>query len=474
MKFKRILLVGLIASTLTATSNAALDSMLTGMYINVTAPDTTSSQFRGTLSGGSVYMRTPISNMQLFSMDPPRFSTGCGGIDLYLGSFSFITSAKLTQFFRSVAQNAAPLLFQMAVAQLFPQLDAAVKKFQQIAQDMNSQQMNSCKMAHGLVDGMKNPTAALADMQTGITNAWSTVKGWAGDFAEAADKAVTEPSKATTQANAATTTDGHKEVNELGNITWNALMSRTFNGELLNLADSENNAKQIVMSLVGTEVRKSGVSDTADTVTQPNDPILRLLQLVSPEADSNGTVSVPMWSCGSDMTNCMTPTKSSLSTYGIKGFVMKQMYGTPTATAPQAGSIVYQITTCNSVGCGLTPGQIKFLNSIAKVPAVALLMNAQRNPNILGIIAPRLMDEMVNEVAVLYAGSVISVVSTLYSETSIPKPATYNFAMQNMLSDLRFLQEKTSRSVETLNEDMKFIDASNRSLGGALNYRPRK
>lgn len=474
MKFRKLLLAGLIASTLTTTSNAAIDAVLTGMYTNVTAPDSTSSQFRGTLSGGSVYMRTPITNMQLFSIDPPRFSAGCGGIDMYLGSFSYVTSAKLTQFFRSVAQNAAPLLFQMAVAQLFPQLDAAVKKFQQIAQDMNAHQMNSCKMAHGLVDGMKNPAAALSDMQTGITNAWSTVKGWATDIADAADLAVTQPSDATTKANAATTADGHKEISELGNITWNALVSRTFNGELLNLADDENNAKQMVLSLVGTEVRKSGASATADTVSPPYDPILRLSQLVSPEADSAGAVGVPIWSCGTDTANCMVPVKSSLSTYGIRGFVMTNMYGTPTATAPQIGSIVFQIANCNSVGCGLTAGQIKFLNSIAKVPAVALLMNAQRNPNILGIIAPRLMDEMVNEVAVLYAGSVISVVSTLYSETSIPKPSSYNAAMQNMLADLRFLQEKTSRSVETLNEDMKFIDASNRSLGGALNYRPRK
>jgi conjugative transfer pilus assembly protein TraH len=355
MKLKRLVAVGLIASTLTTTSNAALDSVLTGMYINASSPDYTTSQFRGTLSGGSIYLRTPISNMQLFSIDPPRFSAGCGGIDMYLGSFSFITSAKLTQFFRSVAQNAAPLLFQMAVAQLFPQLDAAVKKFQQIAQDMNSQQMNSCKMAKGFVNAMeKNPAAAMTDLQTGITNTWSKVKGWAGDFAEAADLAVTQPSDATTRANASFLPDGRKEINELGNITWNALKARTWNGELLNLADNETNAMQMVMSMVGTEVRKSGASASADSVSPPFDPILRLTQLVAPDADSSGTVAIPIWSCGADTTKCENPTKASIASYGIKGFVSLNMLGAHDATAPQIGSIVYNITNCTTSGCGLS------------------------------------------------------------------------------------------------------------------------
>jgi hypothetical protein len=113
------------------------------------------------------------------------------------------------------------------------------------------------------------------------------------------------------------------------------------------------------------------------------------------------------------------------------------------------------------------------LNSIAKVPAVALLMNAQRNPNILGAIVPRLMEEMVDEVAVVYAGTVISVVSTIYSETATPRPGTYAAAMTGMLSDLRFLQEKTSNGIEKLNADMLYIDAANRSLGNGLNWRAK-
>jgi Conjugative relaxosome accessory transposon protein len=339
---------------------------------------------------------------------------------------------------------------------------------------MNSHQMNSCKMAHGLVDGMKNPAAAMADLQTGITNAWSTVKGWASDIADAADQAVTKPSDATTKANAATAPDGRKQVNELGNLTWNALTSRTWNGELLNLADTEVNAKLIVMSLIGTEVRKSGVSADADTTSTPNDNILRLTQLVAPEMDTTGNVGVPIWSCGADLTNCMSPTPSSLATYGIRGFVTANMLGLHDAVAPQVGSIIYQITNCTTPGCSLSAGQLAFLNSIAKVPAVALLMNAQRNPGIVGIITPRLIEEMVNEVSVLYAGAVIEVAAKLYSETSIPKPGSYDKAMSNMLADLRVMQERSAKSVESLNEDMKFIDAANRSLGGALTYRPRK
>lgn len=474
MKLKTLFATGLILTFHATTSNAALDGLLNNMYINVTAPDYTTSQFRGTLSGGSLYMRVPQSNIQLFSMDPPRYSAGCGSVDPYMGSFSFLKSAQLTQFLRDVAQNVPPLLFQMAVAQMFPQLDAAVKKFQTIAQDMNSQQINSCQMARGLIDAAKNPAAAMADLQEGISNGMSKLKGWADDIADAANIAVTQPSKATDDANALTNGNGTKEVKELGNITWNALMARTWSGGLLNLADTEANAQQIVMSMIGTEVRKGGGTATTKTQAPPYAPIIRLSNLVAPEADNAGNVSIPIWSCASDMTNCMTPASGSISSYGIKGFVNLNMLGSHTATAPQPGSIVYQITYCSTPGCGLSLPQKAFLNSISKVPVIALLLNAQRNPNILGSIVPRLMEEMVDEVSVLYSSAVIQVVQKLYSETMTPKPSTYDSALANMYADLRAMQLKTANGIERLNQDMMYIDAANRSMSGALGYRIKR
>jgi conjugative transfer pilus assembly protein TraH len=61
-----------------------------GAYGNVTGPNAYRGQTMNLYTGGSLYMRTPVRNYQLASIAPPSFTAGCGGIDLFAGSFSFI------------------------------------------------------------------------------------------------------------------------------------------------------------------------------------------------------------------------------------------------------------------------------------------------------------------------------------------------------------------------------------------------
>ena len=472
MNTRNLILIALFTIVPAAKSFAALDSVLNGMYVNVTAPDYTTSQFRGTISGGSIYMRAPTSSVQLFSMDPPRISAGCGGIDLYGGSLSFVSDAKMTQFLRDVAQNVPPLLFQMAVAQMFPQLDGMIKKFQSIAQDMNNQQIDSCKMASGIIDAARNPEAAMADMMAGINGTIAKAEGWANALTEAVTLGMTKPSEITRKAKALVDANGRPIYKQYGNIAWNVIKGRTDGGALLDIADSEDRAAEILMSLIGTEVRTEAASDANPSKVLPFGPPLKLMNLVNPIPDKAGVVGFPILSCNAGYAKC-DPVKApdNLPSYGIKGYINKNMLGSYTAVTPIAGSIVYQITHCTSSNCGLTAAQIKFLNSISKVPVVALLTRAQRNPAVLDLITPRLMDEMVDEVALLYSKSIVRLIVSLFSDTSAPKPESYNAAMLSMYQELRDLEAKTAIGLERLNADMVFIDNTNRSLAGGLGYR---
>ena len=87
--FQRLLSIAAISlsiGTFSPSANAGgIEGALNGMFVNVTAPDVVSNQLSGGISGGGVYVRTPVSSIQLFTVDPPRFSIGCGGIDAYLG-----------------------------------------------------------------------------------------------------------------------------------------------------------------------------------------------------------------------------------------------------------------------------------------------------------------------------------------------------------------------------------------------------
>ncbi len=51
---------------------------------------------------------------------PPSFSAGCGGIDLFGGSFSFINMNQFVDLMRAVASNAAGYAFQLAINAMCP------------------------------------------------------------------------------------------------------------------------------------------------------------------------------------------------------------------------------------------------------------------------------------------------------------------------------------------------------------------
>lgn len=87
---------------------------------NSTAPGTMTTKDRVGVFMGAFTMRSPIKAVNLVTFDPPRIDAGCGGIDLYGGSFSFINSQQLIQIFRQVAADAAGLAFKAAIKSISP------------------------------------------------------------------------------------------------------------------------------------------------------------------------------------------------------------------------------------------------------------------------------------------------------------------------------------------------------------------
>jgi conjugative transfer pilus assembly protein TraH len=138
---------------------------------NSTAPSTMSTKDRVGVFMGGFSMRTPIQSVNLITFDPPRIDAGCGGIDLYGGSFSFINGQQLIQIFRNVAADAAGLAFKAAIKAISPSLDALITEFQTLLQNMNNLAKNSCQMAHMLVDPA---AAALSNAVNGDGNVAST------------------------------------------------------------------------------------------------------------------------------------------------------------------------------------------------------------------------------------------------------------------------------------------------------------
>ena len=78
-----------------------LDKMFNDLH-NTTRPKAYMTERRGVISGGSIVQRNYIRDLNPITMTAPRIEAGCGGIDLYGGSFSYINKDEFVNFLSQV------------------------------------------------------------------------------------------------------------------------------------------------------------------------------------------------------------------------------------------------------------------------------------------------------------------------------------------------------------------------------------
>lgn len=152
---KRLALCGLTYLASGPLAFAGLDQDLDRMFdsmSNVTHPTAQMGQRRGVLSGGSVVIRNRVMRPNPVTFTPPGFSGGCGGIDFYGGSFSFINQSAFTGLLRSIAANAGGYAFQLGINAMCPDCGSLMSDLQKKVQALNEHLSNSCQLAQGIVN----------------------------------------------------------------------------------------------------------------------------------------------------------------------------------------------------------------------------------------------------------------------------------------------------------------------------------
>ena len=131
-----------------------------GFASNTTQPGVWQGQAAGYAYGGSLYARTQVKNVHLISMTLPDINAGCGGIDAYLGSFSFINSEQLQRFVKQIMSNAAGYFFDLALQTTVPEIKTAKDFLQKMASDINSMNLSSCQagLSAGFSPGRRCPS----------------------------------------------------------------------------------------------------------------------------------------------------------------------------------------------------------------------------------------------------------------------------------------------------------------------------
>ncbi|WP_296222037.1 conjugal transfer protein TraH, partial [uncultured Sphingomonas sp.] len=86
-----------------------------GASANVTGPTAFNGQAAGYYSGGSLWSRFPSKTVNPVNLALPSARAGCGGIDLFAGSFSFINADEMVAMLKATANNAIGFAFQLAI-----------------------------------------------------------------------------------------------------------------------------------------------------------------------------------------------------------------------------------------------------------------------------------------------------------------------------------------------------------------------
>ena len=218
------------------------DTLLHALAHTDAQPGVWQGQAAGYAYGGSLYARTQVKNVQLISMTLPDINAGCGGIDAYLGSFSFINSEQLQRFVKQIMSNAAGYFFDLALQTTVPEIKTAKDFLQKMASDINSMNLSSCQAAQGIIGGLFPRT------QVSQQKVCQDIAGESNIFADwaASRQGCTVGGKSDSVRDKASDKDKERVTKNI-NIMWNALSKNR-------MFDGNKELKEFVMTLTGSLV----------------------------------------------------------------------------------------------------------------------------------------------------------------------------------------------------------------------------
>lgn len=287
------------AGNLDAEMHSMFNSL--GVLGNVTSPGAFRGQTMNVYTGGELQIRAPIRNYQLWNVSMGSIKSGCGGVDAYLGSFSFINKAQFKAMLQQVGNNTVGLLFQSALASINPLIASKLEWLQNLTKDMGNFNRNSCQMAQSVVNGMSG--ALDINANSACIRMAQVVYGDDQQAAQERCKANAPGVNADTKASADPET--RKLAGRNVNLIWDALSATSLSKE----------EKEMFMNISGTVVLFNAL-DNGGVARRPEvkDPSVDSLNALLNGNDVGapaGKVRISNWWTCPDA-DCLNPVRGSI------------------------------------------------------------------------------------------------------------------------------------------------------------------
>lgn len=132
----------------------------------VNTPDYFAGQKRGYYSAGSFNSRWPSTADYPVTVEMPRLRSGCGGIDVFLGGFSFMNFEYLVQKLQRILMSAGAAAFDLALKTLCEPCSSTIKSLDSLANQLNAMQLDECSAAQGVRAILDDGTGGFASTET--------------------------------------------------------------------------------------------------------------------------------------------------------------------------------------------------------------------------------------------------------------------------------------------------------------------
>jgi conjugative transfer pilus assembly protein TraH len=224
--------------------NAEVNSMFTnlGSIGNYTAPGAFKGQTFNTYAGGNLYLRSPNKTYQLAAIQFPSAKGGCGGIDLFGGSFSHISAAEFKNMLKNITAALPGIAFQLALESVSPLLGGLTKWAKGLETWINNSRINSCETATALVASAAEATGY--DSQRACAKLAVTM-GMESDIDSAMRRCASDSPSILASARSSSDPNVAAQAPFVGNLVWQALKT---------IDTLDDASRELVMSIVGTTV----------------------------------------------------------------------------------------------------------------------------------------------------------------------------------------------------------------------------
>lgn len=344
-------------------------------YNNVGGPDAYQGQTMNLYTGGSVYLRTPSRSFNVASFSPPGFNAGCGGIDLWGGSFSFVNKAQFVAMMRNIAQNAVGYFFMLAIQSLSPDIANVQKYLQQVTNFMNKTNIDTCNEGKALAQGLAEK---VLDKEK-LASVWDTsARSVFSDFADAWSGMTAADNNASVNSRKADPAQA-EQVSE-GNMVWRSLKQSG-----VSLVLSNQDSLEWIMSVTGTLVIRRDA-------TSPDNWLVRwypATQGLSALLGTSGTTTVLACESGAGPDGCLAPTEVPAPSMSSLRTIVRQnidsIKGKMLSRAP--------LTTAELAFIATSPAPVYKIISVSASPG--------------GTIADLLTDNNIDVIALAYAQNIL-------------------------------------------------------------------